>query len=179
MKKNQTKHGIIFWITGLSGSGKTSLAKKITNFVNKNYGPTLCLHGDELRKTFNIKSYNKKDRLMIGKMYVKLIKMIAEQKINVIISVVGLFHELQKLNRKTFANYLEIFIKSDIKLLKSKKNLGPGNARNIGLKKASGKKIIFLDVEDYLFAPKLKRLIYTYKEKSYSFLLNFDKALSN
>ena len=121
MKKNQTKHGIIFWITGLSGSGKTSLAKKITNFVNKNYGPTLCLHGDELRKTFNIKSYNKKDRLMIGKMYVKLIKMIAEQKINVIISVVGLFHELQKLNRKTFANYLEIFIKSDIKLLKSKK----------------------------------------------------------
>lgn len=121
MKKNQTKNGMIFWITGLSGSGKTSLAKRITRFVNENYGPTLCLHGDELRKTFNMKSYNKKDRLVIGMMYIKLIKMISEQKINVIISVVGLFHELQKLNRKIFANYLEIFIKSDIKLLKSKK----------------------------------------------------------
>ncbi len=60
--------------------------------------------------------------------------------------------------------------KANILLLKSKKNLGPGNARNIGLKKASGKKIIFLDVEDYLVAPKLKRLIYTYKEKKYNLI---------
>ena len=33
-----------------------------------------------------------------------------------------------------------------ILLLKSKKNLGPGNARNIGLRKARGKKIIFLEI---------------------------------
>ena len=47
--------------------------------------------------------------------------MITAQKINVIISVVGLFYELHKYNRKSFKNYLEIFIKSDIKLLKGKK----------------------------------------------------------
>ena len=27
--------GILFWITGLSGSGKTSLAKKILPFIKK------------------------------------------------------------------------------------------------------------------------------------------------
>jgi adenylylsulfate kinase len=121
MKKIQKKHGIVFWITGLSGSGKTSLAKKITNTVRKNYGPTICFHGDELRQALNLKSYNKKDRLKIGKIYIRLIKMITAQKINVIISVVGLFHELHKYNRKSFKNYLEIFVKSDIKLLKGKK----------------------------------------------------------
>ena len=38
-----------------------------------------------------------------------------------IFSVVGLFGEL-KYNRRTFKNYLEIFIKSDIQFLLKKKN---------------------------------------------------------
>ena len=121
MKKNLKQQGIIFWITGLSGSGKTTLAKNIKNFVTKNYGPTICIHGDEIRNIFNLKSYSKRDRLKIGKMYVKLIKILIDQKINVIFSVVGLFHELQRYNRGMFKNYLEIFIKSDIKTLIKKK----------------------------------------------------------
>ena len=121
MKKNLSRQGIIFWITGLSGSGKTTLAKNIKNFVSKNYGPTVCIHGDEIRNTFNLKSYSKSDRLKIGKMYVKLIKILINQRINVIFSVVGLFHELQRYNRRTFKNYLEIFIKSDIQVLIKKK----------------------------------------------------------
>ena len=121
MKKKFKKQGIIFWITGLSGSGKTTLAKNIENFVSKNYGPTLCIHGDDIRNIFNLKSYSKSDRLKIGKMYVKLVKILIDQKINVIFSVVGLFHELQKNNRKIFKNYLEIFIKSDIQVLLKKK----------------------------------------------------------
>ena len=121
MKKNLNKQGIIFWITGLSGSGKTTLAKNIKKFVSKNYGPTICIHGDEIRSTFNLKSYNKSDRLKIAKMYVKLVRILTNQKINVIFSVVGLFHELQKYNRRMFKNYLEIFIKSDIQVLIKKK----------------------------------------------------------
>ena len=121
MKRNLNKQGIIFWITGLSGSGKTTLAKNIKKFVSKNYGPTICIHGDEIRRTFNLKSYNKSERLEIGKMYVKLLKILTNQKINVIFSVVGLFHELHKYNRRMFKNYLEIFIKSDIQVLINKK----------------------------------------------------------
>ena len=121
MKKNLSRQGIVFWITGLSGSGKTTLAKNIKNFVSKNYGPTVCIHGDEIRNTFNLKSYSRSDRLKIGKMYVKLIKLLIDQKINVIFSVVGLFHELQRNNKRMFKNYLEIFIKSDIQVLKKKK----------------------------------------------------------
>ena len=35
MKSKKRKKGILFWITGLSGSGKTSLAKKIFKFIKK------------------------------------------------------------------------------------------------------------------------------------------------
>ena len=30
--------GILFWITGLSGSGKTSIAKKLKNKIESKYG---------------------------------------------------------------------------------------------------------------------------------------------
>ena len=38
--------------------------------------------------------------------------------------------------------------KANIKLIKNKKNNGPGIARNTGLRKALGRKIIFLDIDD-------------------------------
>ena len=46
--------GILFWITGLSGSGKTSLAKKIFPIIKKKYGPTVHLDGDSLRNILNL-----------------------------------------------------------------------------------------------------------------------------
>ena len=44
--------------------------------------------------------------------------LIIKQNINVIIGVVGLFHALHKINRSTFENYLEIFIKTKMNILK-------------------------------------------------------------
>ena len=46
------KYGIVFWITGISGSGKSSLSRMIYPFVKKNFGPTIILSGDNLRKIF-------------------------------------------------------------------------------------------------------------------------------
>ena len=115
------KTGILFWITGLSGSGKTSIAKNIKNKIEKKHGRTICISGDQIRKMFNLKGYSKNERLKIGKKYLKLINLIIRQRINVIFAVVGLFHELHKLNRKLFVNYLEIYIKSDFDKIKSKK----------------------------------------------------------
>ena len=60
MKRNKNK-GILFWITGLSGSGKTQIAKKIHLSISKKYGPTVCFSGDEIRKTFDSKGYNKSE----------------------------------------------------------------------------------------------------------------------
>ena len=41
MKKKILKSkGILFWITGLPGSGKSTIAKKIKSKIIKNYGKT-------------------------------------------------------------------------------------------------------------------------------------------
>ena len=50
LKKNK---GVVFWITGLSGSDKTAIAKKIKSNILNKYGPTVIVSGDDLRKIFN------------------------------------------------------------------------------------------------------------------------------
>ena len=53
-KKVKNK-GIVFWITGLSGSGKTQIGKKIKKDIIKNYGPTILFSGDDIRNIFDFK----------------------------------------------------------------------------------------------------------------------------
>lgn len=121
MKKFKKTKGILFWITGLSGSGKTSIGKRIYPFVKKNYGPTIFINGDDLRNIFNLKKYDYKSRMKYLKYYTNFCKKIIDQKINVIICVVGLSDEIRKQNKKRFKNYIEIYIKSKVSLIKTHK----------------------------------------------------------
>jgi adenylylsulfate kinase len=115
------KYGLVFWITGISGSGKSTLSKKIHSHIKKKFGPTILLSGDNLRKIFKFNQYDKNYRLIIAKKYTGLVKLISANKINVLFSVVGLFHELHKYNRKNLKNYVEIFIDADFKKTKLRK----------------------------------------------------------
>ena len=116
------KKGILFWITGLSGSGKTTVGRKLKNYITRQYGPTIIFSGDNLRKIFHLNKFDKKNRLIIGKKYVRLCKYLTEQGINVIFSVVGLFDELRIYNKKNIKNYVEIYIECEIDKLKKKSN---------------------------------------------------------
>ena len=104
------KYGIVFWITGISGSGKSTLSRKIYPFIKKKFGPTIILSGDDLRKIFKLNKYERSYRIQIGKKYTKFLKLISSNKVNALFSVIGLFHELHKYNRKQLKNYIEILI---------------------------------------------------------------------
>ena len=115
MKKINKKKGILFWVTGLSGSGKTTLGNKIKKDIAKIYGPTLMVSGDDIRSIFNLKGYDYNERLKILKKYTKFVKYITNQKINIIFAVVGMVESTRKWNRKNIDNYVEIYIKSELK----------------------------------------------------------------
>ena len=124
-EKKKLNKGILFWITGLSGVGKTSIANKIKNQIENKYGPTLVINGDDLREIFKLESYSQSKRLEYGKIYCNFLKFLTDQNINIIFTVVGMFSSLRKWNRQNIKNYVEIFIRSDIKIIKKKqkKNL--------------------------------------------------------
>ena len=118
MRINKRK-GIYFFITGFSGSGKSSIAKNQKRF--RKHGPTILLHGDELRKIFKLKGYSKNERIKIAYKYSKLCKKITDNKINVILATVSLFSEIRVWNKKNIKNYFEIYIKSDFKKILKRK----------------------------------------------------------
>jgi len=121
MKINRKK-GILFWITGLSGSGKSTIASLIKDKIEKKYGPTIIMSGDDLRYITNFLKYEKKDRLEFSKTKLKFYKFITDQKINLIFSTISLFDSVRKNNKKTIKNYVEIYIKADVnKIIKNNK----------------------------------------------------------
>ena len=127
------KKGILFWITGLSGSGKTTISKKIHSQIIKSYGPTVLFSGDDIRTIFNLKNYSYNGRFETVMKYCKLAKFINSQNINVIFAVIGMMDDIRDWNRKNIKNYVEIYIKSNLKNIinQNKKKIYQQNKRNL------------------------------------------------
>ncbi len=122
MKRYQNhKKGFLFWIEGFSGSGKTTISKKILPFVIKNFGPTIIIQGDNMRQIFELKSYTKNGRYSNSVKYRKFAKFITDQNINIIFTVVGMMKKTRLWLSKNIENYIEIYIKADISQIKKKK----------------------------------------------------------
>lgn len=107
MKKN----GIVYWICGLAGSGKTSVAEKFNSKLGKQGVNSVLLDGDSIREAFDLpKDYSYEGRKKLAKIYSKIAKMLSDQGLTVIVSVIAMFHETFSFNRKNIENYIEVFL---------------------------------------------------------------------
>jgi adenylylsulfate kinase-like enzyme len=121
MKINRKK-GILFWIEGFSGSGKTEISKKIKNEISNKYGPTLLIQGDNLRRIFKLFDYTKKGRYQNYLKFSRFAKFITDQNINLIFTVVGMQKVQRNWLKKNINNYIEIYIQTKIQKIKKNKN---------------------------------------------------------
>ena len=103
---------MIIWITGLPGSGKTTLAKKIKSILERNFSNNIViLDGDNIRNIlpYDI-SYSNDDRKKLAFFYSKLALLIEQSNCIVICSFVALFHCVQEHTRLKANDYFEIFL---------------------------------------------------------------------
>lgn len=123
--KINSREGIFFWITGLAGSGKSSIARSLCPKIKKEFGPSIILSGDNLRNINGFRKYSKKDRLNFSKTKLKFCDLILRQRINLVYSTISMFDKVRKMNKKKFSNYIEIYVKSDVKdiIRKNKKKI--------------------------------------------------------
>lgn len=120
MKKKIPKPGVL-WITGLSGAGKTTIGDLVFKELNKEFTKIKKLDGDLLRRKLNLKR-NKKTftvahRKKNGAMYSKICKDYENKGYFVIISVMALYNEVYKKNKKAFKNYVDVYLQVPIKEL--------------------------------------------------------------
>tara|TARA_B100000242_G_C42998286_1_gene463697 strand:- start:552 stop:1034 length:483 start_codon:yes stop_codon:yes gene_type:complete len=111
---------MVIWILGLSGSGKSTLAKNIIKKSKK--VRFVHVDGDSIRGIYEKKlGHTLKDREINASRISKLVKYISDQKINVLVSVLSNFPKWLKWNRKNIKNYYEIYLKTDLDILKKRR----------------------------------------------------------
>lgn len=111
---------MVIWIIGLSGSGKTYLAKKL---IKKIKGKKILIDGDVVRKyiTYDLR-YSKKDREKNSIIISDLCRFLESQGFTVICSILSIFLKHQRRNRRVFNKYFQIYLRSNLSLLKKRNN---------------------------------------------------------
>ena len=107
----------IIWITGISGTGKTTLAKYFLKYL-KNF---IWIDGDKFRKIFNNDlGYTLKDRNKNAERLINFSKFLSDQNYSVIISANLTSVKYKKIIKKKFKNIIHINIDADLDVLKKR-----------------------------------------------------------
>lgn len=117
--------GSVYWITGLSGAGKTTIGRLFYNKLKEIKKNVIFLDGDELREVFgNDLGYTKKDRFQCAMRYARICRLFSQQGIDVIICTISMFEDIRKWNREHNKNYIEIYVQVPIEVLKKRDQKG-------------------------------------------------------
>ena len=109
---------MVIWITGISGSGKTSLGKCLYKILKKKIKNLIFVDGDVFRNLMgNEIGYSLKERDKNANRLINFVNFINLQKINVICSANLTSNKNRILARKKIKNYFEVFMKVPMETL--------------------------------------------------------------
>jgi len=129
---------MVIWFIGKSASGKTLFGQKLYNAIKVNFKNILFFDGDLLRSAISKDlGHSKEERYISEERRSKLSKLISHQGVHVIVSGISNEPVIREWNKKNIKDYLEIYIKTDQKILYSRdpkdiyKNYLDGKTKNV------------------------------------------------
>ncbi|MDE6435788.1 MAG: adenylyl-sulfate kinase [Lachnospiraceae bacterium] len=122
MRRNE---GILYWITGLSGAGKTTVGNRLYYELRKEHENVILLDGDILKNIVSDElGYSDGDRRKRAKKYALLCKSLTDQGMIVICCTIAMYEEVRQWNRLNNKVYCEVFLDVPMDVLKMRDQKG-------------------------------------------------------
>ncbi|MEM2759480.1 MAG: adenylyl-sulfate kinase [Nitrososphaerales archaeon] len=107
--------GFVIWLTGLPGSGKTTIARVLQPKLKKLGLRVELLDGDEVRKQLSPDlGFTKEDRELHARRVVYLSKLLARNGIVAMVSLISPYRSFRAFARQEIGNFVEVYVKCSI-----------------------------------------------------------------
>lgn len=114
----------VVFLTGLSGSGKTTIANELMLKLKKKGVVPVMLDGDEIRKAIELTGFDeysrKKHNLNVGYMA----SILEGQGNTVIVSLISPYDDIRNKIREMCKNFVEVYVSTDIEVCKQRDSKG-------------------------------------------------------
>lgn len=130
----QKVEGSLVWVTGLAGSGKTTLARRVFQAARKKGYSVVHLDGDKMRRILGEnRVHDLSSRMRTAKVYSRFANYLTQQGIDVIVSTISLFHSIRDYNRANNRKYIEVFLDvgENVLMKRNKNGLYGGYIRGV------------------------------------------------
>jgi len=105
----------VIWLTGIPGSGKTTLAIELEKYYQKNGLAVEILDGDEIRKTLSKDlGFSPEDRKEHNRRVIFVAQILSKNGVTTIIPLISPYRETRDFARKEIPNFVEVWVKTSV-----------------------------------------------------------------
>ena len=119
---------MIVWLVGLSGAGKTTIARTLHKKWQAREPATVLVDGDEIREIFKhdqgTAPFTVAGRRVNGERIAAMSAWLDSQNINAVVSILCIFPDILADNRKSFSGYFEVFVDAPLAMLEARDGKG-------------------------------------------------------
>jgi adenylylsulfate kinase len=106
----------VVFLTGLSGSGKTTIAKTVIENLKKKGLAPLLLDGDEIRNAIKLTGFDEESRKRHNLNVGYMAKLLEAQGKVVIVSLISPYDDIRNQIRSMCSKFIEVHVATDIKV---------------------------------------------------------------